>query len=98
MQMVGILSGGNGYKLQHIVLDDKGHSVAKSSDIVFWLVYCNSNTIFYFPISKIDLEENTNIVPAQLYNSIHDRARDLIKVTDTGRSILPYSVLTAPRR
>ena len=85
MQLIGVQTGGNGYKLQHIVLNDKGQSVAKNSDIVLWLVCCDSNHTFYFPISKIDLEQNTTIVPSQLYSCIQDRKRSLIKITDTGR-------------
>ena len=98
MQFIGIQTGSNGYKLQHIVLNDKGQSVAKSSDIVLWLVYCNDKCIYYFPISKLDLDNNITIVPAQICSSINDRTRTLIKVSDTGNSIIPSGVLVANRR
>lgn len=97
MQMMGIQTGGNGYKLQHIVLDDKGKSVAKTSEIVFWVVCLDRQNTIYLPISKIDLEANSIIVPSQLYGSINDRTRTLIKVTDKGNSIIPSGVLISHR-
>ena len=97
MQLIGIQTGDNGYKLQHIILNDKGQSVAKNSEILLWLVCCDSQNTIYFPISKIDLEANITIVPAQLFKAIHDRTRTLIKVTDKGNSIIPSGVLITQR-
>lgn len=96
--ILGLQTGNNDYRLQHIVANDKGQYVAKDSDIVFWTVINDGRATYYCPISKVDLESNTIIVPAQLYNCIHDRTRRLIKVTDTGKSILPYGVIIKSRR
>lgn len=97
MQMIGIQTGSNSYKLQHLVPDDKGKIIAKTSEIVLWIVCSDRQRTIYFPISKIDLEANPTIVPSQLYSSMNDRTRTLIKVTDNGNSIIPSGVLIATR-
>lgn len=88
---IGIQCGSCGYKLQQLVRDDTGKLVQKTSEILFWVVYdIGGGRTLYIPFSKIDLEQNNTIVPAQILASYHDRTRTILKKTPNGTTTIPF--------
>lgn len=90
---IGLVLGNNGFKLQHIVVGEDSSTVAKVSDILFWVVFFRPNSTVYIPVSKLDMEQNTTFEESQLINSISDRTRTLIRKTDKGTSTIPLSAI-----
>ncbi len=90
---LGIQLGSNGFKLQQIVMDEDCKPVSKTSDILFWVAFNMGNGILYVPVSRLDMEYNTILVPSQLLRSAHDRTRNLSRKTDKGIATYPFSVI-----
>ena len=88
---LGIQCGSCGCKLQLLVKDDTGKLVQKTSEILFWVVYdIGGGQTLYVPFSKIDLEQNNTIVPAQILASYNDRTRTILKKTPNGTTTIPF--------
>lgn len=86
---MGIEFGSRGYKLKHIIVSD-GEPVEKTSEIMFWVVYDIGGGRLYTPVSKLDMENQTFLVPSQILAAYHDRTRSLIRKTDKGTTVSPF--------
>lgn len=82
-------------KLQQLVPnnDDTNTNTAKTSQIEFWVVCKCDGKCIYFPISKIDKDNEMSVVPAQILNMLNDRSRRLVQKVDKGTRILPYGFI-----
>lgn len=87
---LGIQLGSNGCKLQQIVINGDGVPVTKTSDVVFWIVSDIGSGHLYTPVSKLDMEQNSMIVPSQVLAAYNDRTRTLLRKTPKGTSTIPY--------
>lgn len=94
---LGIQFGNLGYRLQQIVPDTDGKPVQKTSDILFWVAADVGNGTLYVPISKIDIEMNTTVVPAQLLACYNDRTRTLLQKTPKGTATIPSGAIFCRR-
>lgn len=90
---MGIQFGNCDYKLQQIIQDTDGKPVQKTSDILFWVVADVGNGVLYIPVSKLDIEMNKTVVPAQLLACYSDRTRTLIKKTPRGTATIPFGAI-----
>lgn len=90
---LGIQFGNMDYKLQQIVPDTDGKPVQKTSDILFWVAAEVGNGTLYVPISKIDIEMHTMVVPAQLLACYNDRTRTLLQKTPKGTATIPFGAI-----
>ena len=89
----GIILGSGGCKIRNIIVQD-GEAVEKTSDVVFWVVYNIGNgKRLQTPVSKLDMENQTILVPAQFLGALHDRSRSLIMKTDKGTNVHPYGAI-----
>ncbi len=88
INFIGLMMGNCGYKLQHIVLDNN-MPVAKTSEILFWVVTESKKGVMYTPVSKFDLENNQTIVLSQILSAYGDQTRTLLKKTDKGTITIP---------
>lgn len=96
MHFIGIECGSHDYKLQQLVKDESGKSVAKNYEIVLWVAFRKAGGIIYIPISKHDLETYHTISLAEMLNVFNDRTRSLVKKTADGSSITPCGYLFVP--
>lgn len=87
---IGIEFGNCEYKLKQIVMDAEGKPVEKTSEILFWVVADVGTGIMYTPISKLDIEMNRMVIPAQLLSCYNDRTRMLLKKTSNGTATIPF--------
>lgn len=88
-QFIGIQFGNRDCKLQQIVPDTDGKPVQKTSDILFWVVADVGNGVLEVPISKLDMELNRTVVPAQIIACCDDRTRTLLHKTPKGTAATP---------
>ena len=86
----GLQCGNQDYKLQHIIIEDNGIPIQKTSDILLWVAMEMRRGILYTPISKLDVDSNSFIVPSQLLAAYDDRSRMLIKKTPNGTATIPF--------
>ena len=89
---IGIEFGSKGCKLKQIVIEE-GEPVEKISPILFWVVHDIGGKSLHTPISKLDMELHTSIVPAQLFNAYNDKGRSIIRKTDKGTSVHPFGAI-----
>lgn len=87
---MGIQFGNCGYKLQQIISDSDGKLVQRTSDILFWVVSAVEGGVLYVPVSKLDIEMNTTVVPSQLLAAYSSRTRALLRKTSNGTTHIPF--------
>ena len=80
----------NGCKVKQIVIED-GEPVEKISPVVFWVVHgIVGGGRLYTPISKLDMESNTSIVPSQFLNAYYEKGRSIIRKTGKSTVVYPF--------
>lgn len=86
----GLELGSKDCKVKHIVVKD-GDTVEQVSPVIFWTVYeIGGGKRLLTPVSKLDFDRQTMIVPAQLLGAYHDRSRSIIRKTNNGTSVSPF--------
>ena len=79
-----------GCKVKQIVIED-GEPVEKTSPVAFWVVHdIGGGRSLYSPVSKLDMANNTSIVPSQFFGAYHDKGRAIVRKSSKGTVVYPF--------